>query len=54
MLPCDPGVRRKDLQHFALVINGTPEIMRLFIDPDEPRPSANAIANMIESEYDVF
>jgi hypothetical protein len=33
--PAIPALRRKDLKHLAFVINGTPQIMRLSIDPDE-------------------
>jgi hypothetical protein len=33
--PAIPALRHESLEHFAFVINRTPEIMRLSIDPDK-------------------
>ncbi len=30
-----PALRSKDLKHLAFVIDGTPQVMRLAVDPDE-------------------
>lgn len=33
--PCDPAFRGKNLKHFALVVHGAPEVMRLPVDAHE-------------------